>query len=373
MPSAARLFSTTQAHRDDDPKKDTTEKTYISIPDKPIEVPMAPFTPFADHDPPETNKGDDERRRLDEPPAFDRLAVLREENDLIDENLFFEPPYQYLREFRKGGIEFGPEGLRRGDKQSEDDSIEQDVVAEENMNIPMEDKADIDDISSSTPISSSSLKRPLSFTHLNPSGHAHMVDISHKTPTPRLARAVAIVLFSHPLPLRLLLSKSIPKGDALAIARLSGLSGVKKTSDLIYLSHPSLAIEHCSLNTEIIPIKALDYTTRDARKGSIRKSITSPVAPFGGVRLTSTVKCSGKTGVEMEALTSVMIAALNFVDMVKGVDKGVSVSEVRVIEKRGGKSGGWVWSEERGALERVVDGKGEREGMEGGGRGGERG
>ncbi|KKY27936.1 putative molybdenum cofactor biosynthesis protein 1 a [Phaeomoniella chlamydospora] len=198
-----------------------------------------------------------------------------------------------------------------------------------------------------------------------------MVPIHNKPSTSRLARATAQVTFSNPVPLSLLKSSSLlPKGDAFSVARITGIQGAKKTSEIIALAHPGLQIESCVVDLEVLdpdpdPTTTTTTTTlaeyssssgteTDAdAKTSASPSTTRP-GPYGAVLITSTVQCTGKTGVEMEALTSVMCAALNLVDMCKGVDKGVWIQGGRVVEKRGGKSGGWKFVDGMG-LVRIED------------------
>ncbi|GAA1912875.1 cyclic pyranopterin monophosphate synthase MoaC [Streptomyces sodiiphilus] len=149
-------------------------------------------------------------------------------------------------------------------------------------------------------------------THLDASGAARMVDVSGKDVTARTARATGRVLVA-PEVIRLLRGEGVPKGDALAAARLAGIMGAKRTPDLIPLCHP-LDISGVTLDLAVAD---------DA------------------VEITATVRTTGRTGVEMEALTAVTVAALTVVDMVKAVDKAAAITDVRVEEKTGGKSGDW--------------------------------
>ncbi|MFF3645902.1 cyclic pyranopterin monophosphate synthase MoaC [Streptomyces sp. NPDC002564] len=152
-------------------------------------------------------------------------------------------------------------------------------------------------------------------THIDEAGAARMVDVSAKDVTARTARASGRVRVS-PRVIELLRGEGVPKGDALATARIAGIMGAKRTPDLIPLCHP-LAVSGVKLDLSVAD---------DA------------------VEIVATVKTTDRTGVEMEALTAVSVAALTVVDMVKAVDKGAVISEVRVEEKTGGKSG--VWSRE---------------------------
>jgi cyclic pyranopterin phosphate synthase len=151
-------------------------------------------------------------------------------------------------------------------------------------------------------------------THFDDGGKAHMVDVSGKTVTDRVAVAEGAVVMT-PETLALVEAGTAKKGDVLGIARIAGIMGAKKTSDLIPLCHP-------------LPITkvALDL---------------APDPSLPGVRITATVKTSGQTGVEMEALTAVTIAALTIYDMLKAAEKGMRIEAVRLRSKTGGKSGTW--------------------------------
>ncbi|HEY3603143.1 MAG TPA: cyclic pyranopterin monophosphate synthase MoaC [Sporichthyaceae bacterium] len=151
------------------------------------------------------------------------------------------------------------------------------------------------------------------FTHLDASGAARMVDVSAKEVTIRQASASGRVLVS-PEVIGLLRGEGVPKGDALAVARIAGIQGVKRTPDLIPLCHP-LAIHGVTVDLTV---------TDDA------------------VEITATVRTADRTGVEMEALTAVAVAGLTVIDMVKAVDKGAVITDVRIEEKSGGKSGHFV-------------------------------
>jgi cyclic pyranopterin monophosphate synthase len=149
-------------------------------------------------------------------------------------------------------------------------------------------------------------------THFDGEGHAHMVDVSGKPVTNRIAVAQGAVRMT-PETLALITEGRAKKGDVLAVARLAGIMGAKKTADLIPLCHP-------------LPITkvALDLI---------------PDASLPGVRIVATVKTSGQTGVEMEALTAVTIAALTVYDMLKAAEKGMMIEGISLILKDGGKSG----------------------------------
>ena len=149
-------------------------------------------------------------------------------------------------------------------------------------------------------------------THVDEAGAARMVDVSAKEVTSRTARATGRVLVS-PEVVALLRGTGVPKGDALAVARIAGIMGAKRTPELIPLCHP-LAISGVTV----------DLTVAD-----------------DAVEVAATVKTTDRTGVEMEALTAVSVAALTVVDMVKAVDKAAVITDVRVESKTGGKSGDW--------------------------------
>jgi cyclic pyranopterin monophosphate synthase len=153
------------------------------------------------------------------------------------------------------------------------------------------------------------------FTHIDERGAARMVDVSAKDITARTATATGRVLVSAEV-VGLLRAGGVPKGDALAVARLAGIQGAKRTPDLIPLAHPI----------------ALHGVTVDLVVGD------------GAVEITAVARTADRTGVEMEALTAVAVAGLALIDMVKAVDPGAVISDVRVEEKTGGKTGRWVRS-----------------------------
>ena len=152
-------------------------------------------------------------------------------------------------------------------------------------------------------------------THLDDNGQAHMVDVSGKPETIRMARAVGSVQLSDSS-MAALLEGNVKKGDALAVARIAGIMAAKKTSELIPLCHP-------------LPISKAKVELEPDRDRNM-------------VLITATVKTTGPTGVEMEALTAVSIAALTLYDMLKSVDKFITISAIKLDEKQGGKSGAWI-------------------------------
>lgn len=147
-------------------------------------------------------------------------------------------------------------------------------------------------------------------SHLNANGEAHMVDVSEKDLTTRQATAKARVIAA-PETLAIITSGSAKKGDVLASARIAGIMAAKKTADLIPLCHPLL-----------ISKVTVDFDLHTDH-----------------VIVSATVKVEGKTGVEMEALTACSVACLTIYDMLKAVDRGMIISDLRVVEKTGGKSG----------------------------------
>jgi cyclic pyranopterin phosphate synthase len=153
----------------------------------------------------------------------------------------------------------------------------------------------------------------LSFSHLTPSGEAHMVDVSGKEISLRTAIASGSVRVSKEV-IAALRDGRVPKGDALSVARIAGIQGAKRTPDLIPLCHP-IALHSVSVELDVAD---------DA------------------VHIKATVKNADRTGVEMEALTAVSVAALALIDMVKSIDPAATIVEVRVDEKIGGKSGHWL-------------------------------
>ncbi|MDL4772462.1 cyclic pyranopterin monophosphate synthase MoaC [Spirillospora sp. NBC_01491] len=150
------------------------------------------------------------------------------------------------------------------------------------------------------------------FTHLDESGAARMVDVSGKSVSARSATATGFVRLSDEC-VGLLRAGGVPKGDALSVARIAGIMGAKRTPDLVPLCHP-IALHGV----------AVELAVRDE-----------------GVAISATARTADRTGVEMEALTSVTVAALALVDMVKAVDPAAVITDVRVEEKLGGKTGAW--------------------------------
>jgi len=155
-------------------------------------------------------------------------------------------------------------------------------------------------------------------THLNERGRARMVDVGGKAESERTAVAEGAVRMSREA-FDLVAAQAVAKGDVLAIAEVAGTMGAKRTSDLIPLCHPL----------------RLDRVEVEAR--------LEPELP--GVRISASAKATGRTGVEMEALTAVAVACLTVYDMVKAVDRGMAIEEVRLVSKTGGTRGDWRRSE----------------------------
>lgn len=151
------------------------------------------------------------------------------------------------------------------------------------------------------------------FTHLDDAGQARMVDVTEKNPTVRSATAQGFVRCS-PQIVAALRDGAVPKGDVLAVARIAGIAAAKRTPELLPLAHV-IGVHGAAVDLAIVD---------------------------DGVTVSATVRTADRTGVEMEALTAVSVAALALVDMVKGLDKSVEIENVRLVRKTGGKSGDWV-------------------------------
>lgn len=152
----------------------------------------------------------------------------------------------------------------------------------------------------------------MSFTHLDAAGHAHMVDVTSKQPTVRTATARGFVRCSAEI-IAALRDGTAPKGDVIAVARIAGIQAAKTTPSLLPLAHV-IGVHRASVELDIVD---------------------------DGVHVEATVGTADRTGVEMEALTSVTVAALTVVDMVKAVDKRARITDVEVVAKAGGRSGDW--------------------------------
>ncbi|GAB4041903.1 MAG: cyclic pyranopterin monophosphate synthase MoaC [Rubrivivax sp.] len=152
-------------------------------------------------------------------------------------------------------------------------------------------------------------------THFDAAGQAHMVDVGAKAETHRVARATGLIRMA-PATLALVAGGQAKKGDVIGIARIAAIQGAKRTSDLVPLCHP-LPITRVAVDFEL-----------DAAAAT--------------VRCTAQVETFGRTGVEMEALTAVQVGLLTVYDMLKAADRGMVMTDIRLLEKQGGKSGHWV-------------------------------
>jgi cyclic pyranopterin phosphate synthase len=152
----------------------------------------------------------------------------------------------------------------------------------------------------------------MTLTHLNSAGEARMVDVSAKAVTGRIAVAEGTIAIA-PAALAAIASASLAKGDVIAVARVAGIMAAKRTAELIPLCHP-------------LPISGMEVDL---------------VIEDEGIRATATVRTTHNTGVEMEALTAVAVALLTVYDMAKSMDRGMTIGGVRLLAKRGGKSGDW--------------------------------
>ncbi|TWG99107.1 cyclic pyranopterin phosphate synthase [Mesorhizobium sp. J18] len=157
-------------------------------------------------------------------------------------------------------------------------------------------------------------KGTTTLTHLGVEGRADMVDVGEKAITERTATASGVVTME-PETLKIILDGNAKKGDVIGTARIAGIMAAKRTHDLIPLCHPLLLNK---VSVDIEPDDALP-----------------------GLRVSATVRVSGKTGVEMEALTAVSVACLTIYDMAKALEKGMVISDIRLLKKTGGKSGDW--------------------------------
>jgi cyclic pyranopterin phosphate synthase len=157
-------------------------------------------------------------------------------------------------------------------------------------------------------------------THIDAAGNARMVDVSAKDDTARVAIAEGFISMA-PETLAMIVDGTAPKGDVLAVARVAGIMGSKQTSSLIPLCHP-LNITKSAVKLEVVAAGA-------RADGQV------------GIQVSATLGVTGKTGIEMEALTAVSVACLTIYDMCKAVDRGMQIGEIRLLHKSGGKSGVW--------------------------------
>ncbi len=165
------------------------------------------------------------------------------------------------------------------------------------------------------------------FSHITADGEAKMVDVGGKTPTRRTARAEATVCLGETVAQAISEKDGVAKGNVLDTARIAGIMAAKRTAELIPMCHP-LPIDHIAL--------AFDLQENN-------------------LVITSEVRCHGQTGVEMEALTAVSLAALTVYDMCKSASKGITIGPVRLLEKTGGKSGHWRRGNQQANAERTIE------------------
>jgi cyclic pyranopterin phosphate synthase len=165
-------------------------------------------------------------------------------------------------------------------------------------------------------------------THIDENGAARMVNVSHKAETARLACAEGFVSMA-PATLAMIVEGTAPKGDVLAVARVAGIMASKQTSALIPLCHP--------LNITTSAVELSPVAANDRADGRV------------GIHVTATLGVTGKTGIEMEALTAVAVTCLTIYDMCKAVDRGMEIGEIRLLHKSGGKSGTWERTQQEDA------------------------
>jgi cyclic pyranopterin phosphate synthase len=163
------------------------------------------------------------------------------------------------------------------------------------------------------------------FTHFDSAGQAHMVDVADKADTRRIAIASGQILMQ-PETLRLIREGDAKKGDVIGIARIAAIQAAKKTSELIPLCHP-LMLSRVAVDFELIDLASHDTSAEPPSRAA--------------VACTATVEVTGKTGVEMEALTAVQVGLLTIYDMCKAVDRGMTMTGIQLMEKHGGKSGSY--------------------------------
>ena len=157
-------------------------------------------------------------------------------------------------------------------------------------------------------------------THVNAKGEVRMVDVGEKDVTNRLAKAEGFICMA-PATLAMIVEGTAPKGDVLACARVAGIMGSKRTPDLIPMCHP--------LNITKCVVDLTPYGPSEHPEGKV------------GIHVEATLGVTGKTGIEMEALTAVSVACLTVYDMCKAVDRGMEITDVHLLHKEGGKSGIW--------------------------------
>lgn len=185
-----------------------------------------------------------------------------------------------------------------------------------------------------------------------------MVSVAEKVVTARTAAAACTVRFSSPVAAALVRANDMAKGDVLGVARIAGIMAAKRTADLIPLCHP-LALSHVAVDLHVSNGQGGLKEGRGAETTDYGHDYDHDHDydyDYGHVDIQATVRCEGKTGVEMEALTAASVAGLTVFDMCKAVDKGMRIDGLRVVFKEGGKSGRW---EERGKRKKRKNGEGQ--------------
>ena len=165
----------------------------------------------------------------------------------------------------------------------------------------------------------------MTLSHIDDEGHVHMVDVGRKPPTRRVAIAQGEIRM-RPATLKLIVEGDAPKGDVLTTAQIAGIMAAKRTHELIPLCHP-------------LPLTKIDVDFEIDEESS-------------RINITATAHCTGQTGVEMEALTAVSVAALTIYDMAKAAEKTMEIGQVRLVSKTGGKSGDWHRQHQEGSSPR---------------------
>jgi cyclic pyranopterin phosphate synthase len=178
----------------------------------------------------------------------------------------------------------------------------------------------------------------MELTHFDDAGRAHMVDVTAKPDTGREAVAKGEVVMRRET-LALITENRIAKGDVLAVAQVAGIMAAKRTADLIPMCHP-LCLTSVDLAFEMAQPAALPEPNPERKVLTLRPAPrTAPDDGEARILITATARCSGKTGVEMEALTAVTVAGLTIYDMCKAVDRAMRLERIRLVRKSGGKSG----------------------------------
>ncbi|KAI9726502.1 MAG: hypothetical protein M1828_001324 [Chrysothrix sp. TS-e1954] len=211
-------------------------------------------------------------------------------------------------------------------------------------------------------------------THLTPTSTAQMIHLPPSKPsTSRLATATSTLTFSNPLPLHLIRQNSLKKGDVLAVARIAGIMAAKRTSEVVPLCH-NVALAGVGVEVGLVGPGGGEVGEKqaggkdgeeqaggkDEEKQTGGKDGEKQTGEHGSIHISATVRTNAQTGVEMEALMAVSAAGLTVYDMCKGVDRGIVISNTRVVRKEGGASGSWVEGQKVG--ERYGDGKSQSKG-----------